>query len=211
MNKQTIVVFNSTQVMDAQREFLESADVALIAYDDLEVDTLLGYVKICSNDTCTVYELKNNNNIQAYSRNIVECFEKGNFYSFSYACERCLLVMNSANSVYANESLSFSNSCGYYNPDYHTVMDYKLHDAGDIVTLHNGEKCHVDDAVFIDELDEYVAESDAVYSDRYGRHILDTDAVDASGYGYVLVNDDDFFCCSACGETYHNDYYAQRS
>ena len=208
MSKQTIVVFNSAQTMDAQREFLESSDIALIALDDLDVDTLLGYVKIASNEFCKVYELVNHHR-QWYSRNIVECFEKGNFYRFSYACEHGLLVMNSATSIVANKFLEFSNSCGYYDSDCHAVMDYELHDSDDIVILHDGEKCHIDNAFFIDEIKSYVSESDAVYSDRYGRHILETDAVEVSGHGYVLNNDDDFFCCSSCNEYYHIDAYAE--
>ena len=207
MGKQTIVVFNSVDALEAQREFLESSDIALIAAEDLNVDTLLGYVKIVSNEFCKVYEWRNRHK-QWYSRNIVECFEKGNFYSFSYACEHGLLVMNSASSVYANKFLEFSNSCGYYDSDCHTVVDYELHDADDIVILHNGGKCHRDDAIFIDEIEGYVSESDAIYSQRYGRYILESDAVLVGGIGYVLHNDEDFFCCSSCDEYHHIDAYA---
>ena len=208
MNKlDTIVVFASVKELTERKEFFDCADIALIAKNDLSVDTLLGYVRVGFDSLCTVYE-RTNGYRQHCSRNVVESSGDG-FVSFAYACEHEIDIENDAGSVTARKDLSFSNSCGYYDSNYYTVKDYELHDADDIVTLHNGEKCHKDDAVFIDELGEYVAESDAVYSDRYGRHILDTDSIHVSGYGYVLYNDDDFFCCSSCDEYYHIDMYAE--
>lgn len=164
------------------------------------------YVVIIKKDDYILYELKNLYKNQNWSKNIV--FNKENLYSFKYACEYKLQIENCSEWIRASENLSFSNSCGYYDPVYNTVFDYELYNEEDIVILHNGNKCHIDDACYIDDEGEYFLESDCVYSSYYERSILENNAVDVRGYGYVLRDDDDFFCCDDCDEWYHADDYA---
>lgn len=52
------------------------------------------------------------------------------------------------------------------------------------ITLHNGDRCHEDDARYVDRYDEYYHMDDVCYSDRLGEYIPDSEA--------VWVNEDDY-------------------
>lgn len=97
--------------------------------------------------------------------------------------------------------VKFSYSCGYYDTSEKTVLDFKLYCSDDVVTLHNGEKAHIDDVVYCDALDGYYLSSDCVqlYDDSYLPEHMTVCVNDE----YYAEDGGDISTCEGCNDHFH--------
>lgn len=122
--------------------------------------------------------------------------------SFAENAELEIYINENDDSDYlSNSEIVFSHSCGYYNNEDKIVHDHDLYDKDDIVILHNGDTCHIDNACWIDSEDEYYHEDDCVMDHR-GNSILESESVYINGE-YYHNTDDALSTCDDCNETFH--------
>lgn len=99
--------------------------------------------------------------------------------------------------------VKFSYSCGYYDTNEKTVLDSKLCCLDDVVTLHDGKKCHIDDAVYCEALDEYYIYNDCnrLHDDTY---LPEHMTIYVNGE-YYPEDDNDISTCEGCNDHFHYD------
>lgn len=75
-----------------------------------------------------------------------------------------------------------------------------------LITLHNGDNVHEDDATYIERYDEYYHEDDCVYSEYHGEYIIYYESISINdGDDYAWEDSDDFVYVSQEDRHFHKD------
>jgi hypothetical protein len=79
-----------------------------------------------------------------------------------------------------------------------------------MVTLHDGNRVHQEDAVWVESEGDYYHNDDTVYSELQDQDILYETAIELQGDGYVTEDFDDMAMDEDSGDYYHTDelYYS---
>ncbi len=80
-----------------------------------------------------------------------------------------------------------------------------------MVTLHDGNRVHQEDAVWVESEGDYYHNDDTVYSELQDQDILYETAIELQGDGYVTEDFDDMAMDEDSGDYYHTDelYYSE--
>lgn len=151
-----------------------------------------------------IYVLQGKYKNMSYSKNWIKTYNSEIYVPYDYAYNAGIecYINDEEESTTDLSDLSFSHSCGYYNDD-KTVHDGQLYDSEEIVTLYNGETCHIDDAYWVESENEYYPD-DEVVIDIHGTCILSDNSIRYLGH-YYSIHDNEVSTCCSCDDHFHID------